>query len=59
MIIPATYETQLVEQNGQVVNVGIVLEFPIAVQQLEPVGAFPMLYQIIPFGGCGDVVGTL
>ena len=58
-VVVLSPEAQFVEQIGQVVDIGVVLEFPISVEKLEPVGAFPMLYQIIPFGGCGDVVGTL
>ena len=58
-VVVLSPEAQFVERIGQVVDIGVVLKLPIAVQQLEPVGAFPMLYQIIPFGGCGDVVGTL
>ena len=37
-----------VERIGQVVDVGIILEFPISVQELEAVGTLSMLYQIVP-----------
>ena len=52
-------EAQLVEQIGQVVDIGVVLKLPISIEKLEPVGALTVLYQIVPAGRRRNVVGTL
>ena len=52
-------KAQFIEQIGQIVNIGVVLKFPISVEQLEPVGTLTMFHQIIPAAGCRNVLGAL
>ena len=58
-IIVSGVKTQFIEQVGQIVDIGIILEFPISVEKLEAVGVFPVFYQIIPALRSRNVVGTL
>ena len=58
-IVVPSIKALFVEQIRQIMDVRIILELPITVEELEPVGAFTMLYQVVPAGGCRNVVGTL
>ena len=55
-IIVGGAEAVLIELFLQIVNAGVILEFPVAGQQLEAVGMLPMLHQVIHPLGSGDEI---